>query len=67
MYIFIWLAVKVCDNSEADSCKAFFCSVKIFLRGKIIPPKIIGWLIYNYHILSVSLSFSRKIRVLLNI
>ena len=53
MNVLIWITIKVCDNTEANSFKTFFCCFIFFLCGKIISPKIIGWLLHGYHILSV--------------
>ena len=53
MNVLIWITIKVCDNTEANSFKTFFCCFIFFLCGKIISPKIIGWFLHGYHILSV--------------
>lgn len=53
MDILILLAIKVCDNTKANSFKMFFCCFIFFLCGKIILPKIIGWFLHGYEILSV--------------
>ena len=53
MNVLILFSIKVCDNPEANSFKTFFCCFIFFLCGKIISPKIIGWFLHDYHILSV--------------